>query len=306
LNRTGIANTAVGVDALYGNDQSGSGLGSFNSALGTLALVSNTDGADNSAFGSLTLVFNTTGGSNTAIGEFALLDNTTGRENTAIGASGALSHNTTGSGNIALGNAAGSDLTTGDNNIDIGNGGQAGESGTIRIGTLGAHTATYVAGIFGATVTDGVGVIVDTDGHLATQVSSARFKDEIKPMDEASEAIFALKPVTFRYKKEMDPKQIPQFGLVAEEVEKVNPELVVCDKERKPYSVRYDAVNAMLLNEFLKEHRKNEEQEATITRQQKQIEVLAGSLKEQKALIQKVSDKVELSKRAPQMVVNRQ
>ena len=156
------------------------------------------------------------------------------------------------------------DLTTGSNNIDIGNAGVAGESNTIRIGTAGNSDATYIAGISGATVPAGVAVIVDADGHLGTIISSARFKEEIKPMDKASEAILALKPVTFRYKQELDPEGIPQFGLVAEEVEKVNPDLVARDEEGKPYTVRYEAVNAMLLNEFLKEHRKVEEQEAAI------------------------------------------
>jgi Chaperone of endosialidase len=142
-------------------------------------------------------------------------------------------------------------------------------------------------------------VFVTSAGKLGTitAVSSARFKDEIKPMDKASEAILALKPVTFRYKKELDPTRIPQFGLVAEEVEKVNPDLVKRDRDGKLQTVRYEAVNAMLLNEFLKEHRKNEEQEATIARQQKQIEALTVGL-------QKVSAQVEASKPAPQMVGN--
>ena len=143
----------------------------------------------------------------------------------------------------------------------------------------------------------GVGVIIDSDGHLGTVVSSERFKDEIKPMDKASEAILALKPVTFRYKHELDPEGIPQFGLVAEEVEKVNPDLVARDDQGKPYTVRYEAVNAMLLNEFLKEHR-------TVQQQQKEIEALKAELKAQRAFIQAVNDKVERSKSAPQIVDN--
>ena len=174
------------------------------------------------------------------------------RNNTANGQN-AMRSNTTGSFNIALGGNAGFNLTTGSNNIEIGNRGVAGESGIIRIGTRGTHTNTYIAGISGVTVPGGVGIIVRTNGKLGTVVSSARFKDEIKPMDKASEAILAMKPVTFRYKKELDPDGIPQFGLVAEEVEKVNPALVARDDQGKPYTVRYDAVNAMLLNEFLKE-----------------------------------------------------
>jgi len=182
----------------------------------------------------------------------------------------------------------------------------AGESKHIRIGTSGTQTKTFVAGISGVTVPGGVGVIVGTNGQLGTVVSSERFKDSIKPMDKASEAILALKPVTFRYKKELDPDGIPQFGLVAEEVEKVNPDLVARDERRRPYTVRYEAVNAMLLNEFLKEHRKVEEQdhkiqkqEATIAKQQKQIEALTTGL-------QKVSDQLQLNKPAPRTVVSNQ
>src|SRR5205823_6065580 len=177
-------------------------------------------------------------------------------------------------------------------------------SNTIRVGTVGTQTNTYIAGISGVTVAGGVGVIVDTNGHLGTVVSSERFKDTIKPMDKASEAILALQPVTFRYKHELDPEGIPQFGLVAEEVEKVNPNLVARDDEGKPYTVRYEAVNAMLLNEFLKEYHTVQDlkstaakQEATIARQQKQIEALTAGL-------QKVSAEVEMSKVAPQTVVN--
>ena len=158
-----------------------------------------------------------------------------------------------------MGFEAGCNRTTGSNNIDIGNKGAAGKSNVIRIGTNGTQKNAYIAGISGVTVAGGVGVIIDSDGHLGTVVSSARFKDEIKPMDKASEAILALKPVTFRYKHELDPEGIPQFGLVAEQVEKVNPDLVARDAEGKAYTVRYEAVNAMLLNEFLKEHRKVQE-----------------------------------------------
>jgi trimeric autotransporter adhesin len=158
---------------------------------------------------------------------------------------------------------------------------------------------TYIAGISGATVPTGVAVIIDTDGHLGTSTSSAHFKESIKPMDKASEAILALHPVTFRYKHELDPNGIPQFGLVAEDVEKVNPDLVARDEQGKPYTVRYEAVNAMLLNEFLKAHRKMEEQDATIAKQQKQIDALTAGL-------QKVSAQLELNKPAPQKIVSNQ
>jgi hypothetical protein len=188
-------------------------------------------------------------------------------------------------------------LTTGDDNIDIGNEGVIADAGTIRIGDV--QTATFIAGISGATVAGGVSVIVDAGGHLGTVVSSQRFKADIKPMDKASEAILALKPVTFRYKHELDPDGIPQYGLVAEEVEKVNPALVARDAKGEVYTVRYEAVNAMLLNEFLKQHRKVEQQDATIAKQQKQIEALTTGL-------QKVSDQLELSKPTPRTVGNNQ
>jgi hypothetical protein len=244
------------------------------------------------------LTSNTACSSNTANGLNALGSNNTGNNNTAQGAN-ALVSNTSGNSNIALGVGAGGNLTTGDNSIDIGNAGVAGEASTIRIGTQGTQTKTFIAGISGTTVAGGVGVIVGANGKLGTVVSSGRYKDEIESMDKASEAILALKPVTFRYKKELDPEGIPQFGLVAEDVENVNPALVARDEQGKPYTVRYEAVNAMLLNEFLKEHRKNEQQEATITHQQEQIEALTAGL-------QKVSAQLEASKPAPQVVNNNQ
>jgi trimeric autotransporter adhesin len=178
-----------------------------------------------------------------------------------------------------------------------------GESGKIRIGIAGTQTATFIAGISGVAVT-GSQVVVNANGKLGVTASSARFKDEIKPMDKASEAIHALKPVTFRYKPELDPEGIPQFGLVAEEVEKVNADLVARDDQGKVYTVRYEAVNAMLLNEFLKEHQKVQQLEATVAQQQRGMEVLTAQLKEQASQIQKVSAQLELSKSAPQMVGN--
>src|SRR5438309_2171648 len=183
-------------------------------------------------------------------------------DNTAEGPD-ALFSLTGGTGNIALGASAGTNLRTGNKNIDIGNAGVTDESNTIRIGNVANQSAAFIAGISGATVAGGVGVIVDSSGHLGTVVSSGRFKDAVKPMGKASEAILSLQPVTFRYKQELDRAGIPQFGLVSEQVEKVNPDLVARDDAGKPYTVRYEAVNAMLLNEFLKEHRKVEEQEAT-------------------------------------------
>src|SRR5947207_1334637 len=231
-----------------------------NTAEGAQALFSLTTGGANTAIGFQALFRNTTGVDNAATGWRALFHNTIGDANTANGFE-ALFYNTTGGDNIAVGFLAGTNLTTGSNNIDIGNFGVDAESNAIRIGRPLVQTAlTYIAGISGTTVPNGVAVVVGTDGHLGTISSSCRFKDEIKPMDNASEAILALKPVTFRYKQEFDPKRIPQFGLVAEEVEKVNPDLVKRDRDGNLQTVRYEAVNAMLLNEFLKEHQKFEEQ----------------------------------------------
>jgi hypothetical protein len=295
-NTTGYGNTGIGMLAFYRNTT-----GSLNVGLGFDALYTNASGSNNTASGAYALFRNKFGNLNTAAGYQALFNNA-GSSNTAVGAN-ALLNNKGGTNNIALGSSAGTNVTTGSNNIDIGNDGVTGESGAIRIGTTGTQTNAYVAGISGATVPTGVPVIVDTDGHLGTVVSSARFKEAIKPMDKASEAILALKPVTFHYKKELDPEGIPQFGLVAEQVEKVNPDLVARDEQGEPYTVRYEAVNAMLLNEFLKEHHTVQElksaavkQEAMITRQQKQIEALTAGL-------QKVSAQLELSKSAPKQVV---
>ncbi len=215
-----------------------------------------------------------------------LFDSTTGSSNTAVGYL-TLSHNTTGIGNTALGAFAGSGVSTADNVICIGTAG------------LNVSQSCFIGNIFGTTSAGGIQVLVNSDGKLGTVVSSQRFKEEIKPMSEASELLFALQPVTFRYRKEVDASGTSQFGLVAEEVEKVSPELIVRDKEGKPYSVRYDQVNAMLLNEFLKEHRKNEQQEATIARQQKQIDSLTAGL-------QKVSAQIEMSRPAPGVAANSQ
>jgi hypothetical protein len=297
LNTTGYENTANGARALYHNEAAG------NTATGYQALFNNIEGGGNTANGVNALAHNTTGLSNTAVGIEALLGNTSGDFNTAIGLD-ALLKNTTGHENIALGDDAGANLTTGSFNIDIGNLGATGESRTIRIGNASVQNATFIAGIHGATVSGGVAVYVNSDGKLGTLTSSMRFKNEIKPMDKASEAILALRPVTFRYKPELDPKGIRQFGLVAEEVERINPALVARDAEGKVYTVRYEAVNAMLLNEFLKEHRTVQEQKATIAQlkkdfaeQQKQIEALTTGL-------QKVSAQLELRQPAPRTIVD--
>ena len=214
--------TAEGDNALFNLTT-----GTNNTAIGFHALFATTTGISNTATGESALFGNTTGDFNTATGDVALFSNTTGGQNTAYG-DGALFFNTTGNNNIALGVLAGTNLTTGDDNIDIGNGGVAGDSGKIRIGTKAVQKRAFIAGISGSAVT-GSAVVVDTSGQLGVAPSSARFKDAIKPMDKASEAILELKPVTFRYKHELDPAGIPQFGLVAEQVEKVNPALVARD-----------------------------------------------------------------------------
>ena len=300
-------NTAIGVQAMY-NDT----FGNYSVAIGESALYANTTGGDNVAIGYDALESNTAGYYNVANGYQALDSNSIGHDNTADGFQ-ALDSNTTGSNNIALGSSAGSNLTTGNNNIDIGNAGVAADSKTIRIGVQGTQGATFIAGIYGVTASGGAAVYINSSGQLGTATSSARFKRDIQSMDTASETILALRPVTFRYKPELDPTGLPQFGLVAEDVEKVNPALVVRDADGKPYSVRYEAVNAMLLNEFLKEHRTVQAQEATITQlkstvaqQQKGMEVLAATLKEQASQIQKVSAQLELSKTAPKTVANNQ
>src|SRR5438093_2182108 len=290
-------NTAEGQNALFSLT-----IGLDNTAIGEEALYSNTTGDKNTAIGDAALLANTTGIANTAIGEDALKNNTTGNENTAIG-EGALKNNTTGSKNTALGDGAGYRVTTADHVICIGTQG------------LNVSRSCFIGNIRGIATAnaDAIPVLIDSAGQLGTLSSSRRFKKEIKTTDRASESILALKPVTFHYKG--DAKDTPQFGLIAEEVAEVNPDLVVRDEKGEIYTVRYDAVNAMLLNEFLKEHRKVEEQQATITElkstraqqqkdfqatvahQQKQIEALSAGL-------QKVSAQLETSKPAPQLVNN--
>ena len=349
LNNTiGNGNTATGINALSSNTE-----GNFNTAIGGAALVNNTTGAGNTATGTLALNANTTGSLNTATG-FAALQNNTGTNNTAMGA-GALDSNIVGGGNTAVGFSALSNNEFGEENTAIGNGALANNDGTgnVALGTdaggnvtsgtgnvmLGANAGgavstasnviciglnvsganvsntTWIRNVFGETTIVGTTapVIVASNGQLGTVSSSLRFKKEVKPMNKASEAILALKPVTFHYKN--DAKDTPQFGLIAEEVVEINPDLVVRDKNGEIYSVRYDQVNAMLLNEFLKEHKKVEEQQATIaelkstvaqqqkgfesklTKQEKQIEALTAGL-------QKVSAQLEASKPAPQIVNN--
>jgi hypothetical protein len=228
-------------------------------------------------------LLNSGGAANTAVGDSAFMNSTTGSFNTVIGWQAGTGSGVDGDDNIYIGATSGP--------------ASGAESGAIRIGDPGFVLSCYVAGIAGQAAPGGVPVLISVDGKLGTLVSSARFKEDIKPMEQTSESLFSLKPVSFCYKKEIDPAGTSQFGLLAEDVEKVNPALIVRDKEGRPYSVRYDQVNAMLLNEFLKEHK-------TVQKQQKEIDNLKAELKEQKALIQKVSAQLEVSKSAPQTVLS--
>jgi hypothetical protein len=308
----GNQNTATGIRALFSDTSGG-----FNTATGVYSLYFNTIGFFNSATGAYSLTNNSDGNYNTANGYSALYFNAEGDANTATGFA-ALYHNNTGFFNTAVGYSAGTNQTSGSNNIYIGDAGLAGESNVIAIGAFASsgtpYAFTYIGGIYDSLVDDRP-VYVRSDGALGTLVSSRRYKEEIKPMGKASEALFALKPVTFRYKQETDPSHKLSFGLIAEDVAEISADLVSRDKEGKPQTVRYEAVNAMLLNEFLKEHRKVEEQEATIShlkkefqtavvQQQKEIQALTAQLKEHAAQIQKVSAQLQVSKSAEQMAGN--
>jgi Chaperone of endosialidase len=286
-NISAAANTAVGSLALANNDVAGNTLANSNTAVGALALFSNTDGWEN-----------------TGVGDSALASNQSGHSNVAIG-SGALQANMDGSYNTVVGFEAGRDVN-GQDNIYIGDWAGVGitaENNTTRIGHYQDHC--YIDGIYQEQPDPAANqpVMVAPNGHLVTPASSARFKESIKPMDKASEAILALQPVTFHYKN--DANATPQFGLVAEEVARVNPDLVVPDGDGKPRSVRYEAVNAMLLNEFLKEHRKNEEQQAMIAELKAEIGTLSATVKAQAEQIQKVGAQLELSKPASQIAVKK-
>jgi uncharacterized coiled-coil protein SlyX len=296
--------TAVGDLALHSLTS-----GVWNTAIGGYALSSDTTGDCNTAIGTNALRFNTAGRSNAAYGVNALQNSIAGSGNTGLG-DGADIYLAKGNKNIFVGNGAGINITAGDESICIGNPGVAGESETIRLGSH--QTRTFITGIRGVTTASGdaIPVVIDSAGQLGTTSSSKRFKKGIKPMDKASEAILQLKPVTFAYKN--DSKDTPQFGLIGEDVAKVNPALVVRDDKGGVYTVRYDAVNAMLLNEFLKEHRKIEQQQATIgelrstiAQQQKGMEALATQLKQQNAKIEKVSAQIEGDRPTPQLAKNR-
>jgi endosialidase-like protein len=321
LNTSGTGNVAVGTDALVHNDT-----GFLNNAVGAFALFNNVDAFGNNAFGDSALLANITASSNTAIGDVALQSNDSSgsglaNNNTAVGAF-ALISNVDGSENTAVGRSAGFSVTTGSGNTFIGaNAGVipplTGEyNNTILLGILGDDDANnpdgraYIGNIRDVTTgnADAIPVLIDSDGQLGTASSSRRFKKDIKPMDQTSEAILALKPVTFHY-KERDTKkaqETPQYGLIAEDVAAVNPDLIVRDKDGEIYSVRYDAVSVMLLNEFLKEHREVQEQKATIAEFKKEIANLTATVKEQAAQIQKVNAQLELNNSAARTVASDQ
>jgi hypothetical protein len=283
LNTTGPNNTAVGFEVLFANTT-----GFENAGTGSRALFANTTGFHNTADGFSALVRNRTGNHNTANGDDALSNNTTGNFNTTDGAH-SLENNSTGSANTALGFGAGNNVTTAGNVICIGS------------GVVGANVnnSCFIGSVFGQTSSGGAAVFINSSGKLGTITSSRRFKEEIRPMAQSSEVLFALKPVIFRYKKEIEPQKIPQFGLVAEDVEAVDPDLVVRDKDGKVNTVRYEAINAMLLNEFLKEHR-------TVQELKQIISALAATVKEQSAQIQKVSARIDAGEPAPQITLNSQ
>jgi len=287
-NTTGIRNTGIGYRALYNNNGPFNVSGLDNVAVGANALFNNTTGSRNVAIGTLALQANVTGSNNIAIGDRALWQLNGANGVTAIGDSFYSDPN-----NAEIGRRPDCDTDISENavihahNIFIGDPGDFPGSPESCITHSGTQTVHIVVDeLSGAVFVDGVSnhpiagspVAIGSDGKLGVAASSKRFKNDIKPMEQSSEAIFALKPVTFRYKPAIDPNINPQFGLVAEDVEKVSPDLVVRDKQGKPYSVRYEAVNAMLLNEFLKEHHKSEKLEATVARQQKQIDALTAGL----------------------------
>jgi hypothetical protein len=334
FNNTASFNLAAGSNALFSNTT-----GTGNVGVGVVALHDNTTGSNNTATGNGALRSNTTGGSNTAIGSQALGSSTNSPENVAVGfralagTSGtngfnvavgfqALDQVTTGGQNTAVGDNALGNLVTGTLNTALGDlagsGHTGGDTGNVDIGGFvfgvsGESNVTRIRNIGNTAQSSGIFVTVESIGgtKLGYQSSSARYKEKIKPMGEASETLFALKPVIFRYKADMDPAQVQQYGLIAEEVAKVNPDLVVSDPDGRPATLRFLSIQAMLLNEFLKEHRKVEQQEATIkdlkslvAQQQTEMATVLARLKEQESRIEKVSTQVELHRAAPRTVAN--
>jgi hypothetical protein len=273
-NSSGNNNTALGASALLAN-----ALGSANTAIGTNASLNNLEGNDNTAVGFGALISNTNGSNNVGIGTSSLWNELSGGNNVAIG-SGSLFANTTGSWNIALGYQAGNAITTGNYNIDIGNNGASTDSGVIRIGTSGSQTSAYLAGIASSSVS-GVPVVVNSSGQLGVQTSSARFKEQIESMGDLSDNLLQLRPVVFRYRAaEGDGSRPLHFGLVAEEVEKIYPQLVFHDAEQRPLALAYQELPALLLNEVQKQRRIIQQQQAQFADEQKQLEGLSRRLAE--------------------------
>jgi hypothetical protein len=289
-----IRNTAVGAGALLINHGGG-----LNTANGAFALLFNTVGSFNTASGDSALAGNIVGMDNTASGAAALVANTTGNENTADGRE-TLFHNTSGSDNTAVGYQAGLNATMGDGNVYIGAGMQ---------GVAGEANHTYIRNVNTTSVsgggTDNVTVNLTT-GLLGHVTSSRRYKDDIKAIDTASEALFQLKPVSFRYKKEIDQSRSLNYGLIAEEVAEVDPNLAVRDRNGHIDSVRYSAINALLLNEFLKEHQAFVEEQKKVRKLEATLDAVSERLKEQEAKIQRVSDQLEMSRPLSQLVATGQ
>ena len=306
---TGVDNTAVGQSALSSNTN-----GDNNTATGYAALFSNTFGRANTANGYLALRSNTSGSFNTALGRVALTNHQTGDFNIAIG-NQAVEHQTSGEGNTFIGSGVAPGFTTGDNNIVLGRG--AGStlltgSGNVIIGAGvgtagGQNNQTWIRNIRDTPQPVGAGVnvvTIDSGGRLGHDVSSCRYKKDIKPMDKVSEMLFALEPVTYHYKKEIDPTGSIGYGLIAEDVAKLNPDLALRNAKGEIEGVHYQQINMMLLNEFLKQHRKVQELETTVAQQAKGMEVLTAQLKEQAAQIQKVSAEIVVNKPAPQLAAH--
>ena len=287
----GDQNTAVGTAALLFN-----GAGDYNNAVGVAALLNNSGGFFNNAHGRSALT-NNTASENNAFGDLAMEDNTTGSGNTAIG-DDALRFNVDGSGNVAVGDEAGTSIVSASNMVAIG---APGDGPYADI-----SNTCFIASIYNQPISDpatGQDVYVDQYNVLGFLSSSQRTKHDIQPMDKASEALLALKPVTFKYNSDKTGRT--QYGLIAEEVARVAPDLVVRDNNGSINTVRFEQIGSMLLNEFLKEHKKVQALEATVAQQQKGMEVLTAQLKEQAAQIQKVSAQVQMSKPAPQVVANK-
>ena len=282
-NTTGGSNTASGSGALRGNTTGGS-----NTASGSAALNRNTTGSFNTASGFFALLSNTTGFDNTASGRSALVNNTTGISNTAIG-SGALQSNIAGNNNTAIGFGAGASQTTGSFNIYLDNSGVEAESNTIRIGALGVHTRAFIQGISGVSTAEaGTAVLIDSAGQLGTLSSSRRYKEEIHDMGEASSGLLRLRPVTFRYKEAFaDGARRVQYGLVAEEVAGVYPDLVVYSLTGEVETVQYHKLNAMLLNELQKHHRRLDALKAENADLKARLEALERFVLPKEALAQK-------------------